>query len=108
VVGVIPYAGVDFAVYSTLRDVYTRRYPNTHPGVLTVFVCGAISSTCGQVVAYPLQLVRTRLQTQGTRSIRSDLSLSVMKYRSFLTIIISAISLVVVQGWPGDPCCTTE
>lgn len=65
VVGVIPYAGVDFAVYSTLRDVYTRRYPNTHPGVLTVFVCGAISSTCGQVVAYPLQLVRTRLQTQG-------------------------------------------
>jgi hypothetical protein len=74
VVGVIPYAGVDFAVYSTLRDVYTRRYPNTHPGVLTVFVCGAVSSTCGQVVAYPLQLVRTRLQTQGTRSIRPHVS----------------------------------
>jgi solute carrier family 25 phosphate transporter 23/24/25/41 len=65
VVGVIPYAGVDFAVYSSLRDVYTQRYPDKHPGVLTVFMCGALSSTCGQVVAYPLQLVRTRLQTQG-------------------------------------------
>jgi len=65
VVGVVPYAGVDFAVYSSLRDLYTRRYRDHHPGVFTVFCCGAVSSTCGQVVAYPLQLVRTRLQTQG-------------------------------------------
>jgi solute carrier family 25 phosphate transporter 23/24/25/41 len=32
------------------------------PGVLLLLACGTISSTCGQLVSYPLALIRTRLQ----------------------------------------------
>jgi len=35
------------------------------PGVATLLGFGALSSTAGQLVAYPLQLVRTRLQSAG-------------------------------------------
>lgn len=34
------------------------------PDVMTLLGFGALSSTCGQLVAYPLQLVRTKLQAQ--------------------------------------------
>ena len=32
--------------------------------MMTLLGFGALSSTCGQLVAYPLQLVRTKLQAQ--------------------------------------------
>jgi len=65
-VGVVPYAGIDLAVYETLKSFYLS-HTNTagSPGVLPLFLCGLTSSTCGQVVAYPLSLIRTRLQAQG-------------------------------------------
>ena len=35
-------------------------------GVVVPLACGTLSSTCGQLASYPLSLVRTRLQAQGT------------------------------------------
>ena len=65
VLGIIPYAGVDLAVYSSLKDWYVRLNPGSSPTVPILLACGAISSTTGQLVAYPFQLVRTKLQSQG-------------------------------------------
>ena len=36
-----------------------------HKGPLSVLLCGAVASLCGQTVSYPFQLVRTKLQAQG-------------------------------------------
>ena len=75
--GVIPYAGIDFAVYETLREVflylnmafgswmliiiivkshpfstcqmYMVRNPDVAPNMFAVMACGAISSSVGQV-----------------------------------------------------------
>lgn len=65
--GVIPYAGVDLALYFTLRAEYVRRWPaGGDPPPMAVLTMGAVSSLAGQTVAYPLQLARTRLQLLGS------------------------------------------
>uniref|UniRef100_G3X2T6 Solute carrier family 25 member 25 n=1 Tax=Sarcophilus harrisii TaxID=9305 RepID=G3X2T6_SARHA len=66
--GIIPYAGIDLAVYETLKNTWLQRYAvnSADPGVFVLLACGTISSTCGQLASYPLALVRTRMQAQAT------------------------------------------
>ncbi|CAJ0928630.1 unnamed protein product, partial [Mesorhabditis belari] len=61
--GIMPYAGIDLAMYETLRNRYLRDNPEmSEPSVMALLICGTVSSTCGQLASYPLALVRTRLQ----------------------------------------------
>jgi len=65
IMGIIPYAGCDLMIYETLKRWYTRNHCQSGDPPCTVMVtCAGISSTFGQIVAYPLALVRTRLQAQ--------------------------------------------
>ncbi|TMS08836.1 Calcium-binding mitochondrial carrier protein SCaMC-2-B [Larimichthys crocea] len=68
--GIIPYAGIDLAVYETLKNSWLQRYAtdSADPGVFVLLACGTTSSTCGQLSSYPLALVRTRMQAQGQNS----------------------------------------
>ncbi|XP_030581365.1 calcium-binding mitochondrial carrier protein SCaMC-3-like isoform X2 [Archocentrus centrarchus] len=65
--GIIPYAGIDLAVYETLKNAWLQRYcvNSADPGVLVLLGCGTVSSTCGQLASYPLALIRTRMQAQA-------------------------------------------
>ncbi|XP_033615415.1 calcium-binding mitochondrial carrier protein SCaMC-3 isoform X2 [Fukomys damarensis] len=67
VLGIIPYAGIDLAVYETLKNRWLQQCgrESANPGILVLLACGTISSTCGQIASYPLALVRTRMQAQG-------------------------------------------
>lgn len=67
VLGIIPYSGVDLALFYTLRAKWMASHPEATegPGVPVLLAFGAVSSTAGQLVAYPFQLVRTKLQAQG-------------------------------------------
>ncbi|CAI8599005.1 unnamed protein product [Vicia faba] len=69
VIGMIPYAGIDLAVYDTLKDM-SRRYiiHDNDPGPLIQLGCGTISGTLGATCVYPLQVIRTRLQAQSSNS----------------------------------------
>ncbi|XP_046845149.1 calcium-binding mitochondrial carrier protein SCaMC-2-like [Xenia sp. Carnegie-2017] len=64
--GIIPYAGIDLAVYETVKQAWLNYHKNesADPGVLVLLACGTISSTCGQLASYPLALIRTKLQAQ--------------------------------------------
>ncbi|KAM5238228.1 mitochondrial adenyl nucleotide antiporter SLC25A23 isoform 3-T3 [Ctenodactylus gundi] len=66
--GIIPYAGIDLAVYETLKNRWLQQYSreSANPGILVLLACGTISSTCGQIASYPLALVRTRMQAQAS------------------------------------------
>jgi len=65
--GIIPYAGIDLAVYETLKAYCIEKYveENKSPNALMLLGCGTFSSCCGQLAAYPLALVRTKLQSQA-------------------------------------------
>ncbi|BFZ20540.1 hypothetical protein BsWGS_23579 [Bradybaena similaris] len=69
--GIIPYAGIDLAIYETLKKLYMSKNKNKDPGILALLVCGTVSSTCGQLASYPLALVRTRLQAHSQTSSQS-------------------------------------
>ncbi|XP_068208078.1 mitochondrial adenyl nucleotide antiporter SLC25A24 isoform X2 [Palaemon carinicauda] len=63
--GIIPYAGIDLAIYETLKKTYIDHHAgNATPSIFVIIACGAFSSSCGQIASYPLALVRTRLQAQ--------------------------------------------
>jgi solute carrier family 25 phosphate transporter 23/24/25/41 len=65
ILGIIPYAGIDLAVYETLKKKYLKTHSNLEqPSFWMLLACGSVSSTLGQMCSYPLALVRTRLQAQ--------------------------------------------
>lgn len=70
VIGVIPYVGLNFAVYETLKDILTKNKTfglsdGSELNVVTKLACGAAAGTVGQTVAYPLDVVRRRMQMVG-------------------------------------------
>ncbi|XP_036324988.1 calcium-binding mitochondrial carrier protein SCaMC-2-like [Rhagoletis pomonella] len=61
-IGIVPYAGIELAVYETLRNYFQKG--SEEKNSLLVLLCGSISSALAQIVTYPCSLVRTRLQAQ--------------------------------------------
>uniref|UniRef100_A0A671P2G4 Calcium-binding mitochondrial carrier protein SCaMC-3-like n=1 Tax=Sinocyclocheilus anshuiensis TaxID=1608454 RepID=A0A671P2G4_9TELE len=93
--GIIPYAGIDLAVYETLKNAWLQRYcmGSADPGVLVLLGCGTVSSTCGQLASYPLALIRTRMQAQGENA--NEMITSHLLLPFFLKHIVSH------EGVPG-------
>ncbi len=67
ILGSVPYVGIDFAVYDTLKRHIPRKEDGTLPTVHTL-AAGALAGSIGQTVAYPIDLVRRRLQVQTVSS----------------------------------------
>ncbi|XP_034480379.1 calcium-binding mitochondrial carrier protein SCaMC-3 isoform X2 [Drosophila innubila] len=73
ILGILPYAGIDLAVYETLKRRYIASHDNNEqPSFLVLLACGSTSSALGQLCSYPLALVRTRLQAQAAETIGSQ------------------------------------
>uniref|UniRef100_A0A8C5CW66 EF-hand domain-containing protein n=1 Tax=Gadus morhua TaxID=8049 RepID=A0A8C5CW66_GADMO len=68
ILGIIPYAGIDLAVYESLKNAWLANYAkdSANPGILVLLGCGTMSSTCGQLTSYPLALIRTRMQAAAS------------------------------------------
>ncbi|RYR02616.1 hypothetical protein Ahy_B06g081417 isoform B [Arachis hypogaea] len=70
VIGVVPYVGLNFAVYESLKDWLVKSNPfglvqDSELSVTTRLACGAAAGTVGQTVAYPLDVIRRRMQMVG-------------------------------------------
>lgn len=57
VLGIMPYSGLDLTINSILRDKskeYYQKHYNTEPGVVSLLLCGMVSSTVAMVATYPI------------------------------------------------------
>lgn len=64
--GVIPYAGVSFCTYDSLKKFYFEKLDNNQqviPKPLASLLFGASAGLLGQSSSYPLDIVRRRMQT---------------------------------------------
>ncbi|XP_053446534.1 calcium-binding mitochondrial carrier protein SCaMC-1-like [Nycticebus coucang] len=66
--GIIPYAGLDFAVYEILKNYWIEHYSrnSVNPGIMILLGCSTLSHTCGQLASFPMNLLRTRMQAKAT------------------------------------------
>lgn len=48
IIGIIPYAGIDLAVYETLKNQYLKSYEYEQPSFWVLLACGSVSSTLGK------------------------------------------------------------
>ncbi|KAI5067056.1 hypothetical protein GOP47_0017584 [Adiantum capillus-veneris] len=72
IIGMIPYMGLDFVVYESLKDWLVKRNIESKPeenvdlSVLTKLGCGASAAgIVGQTMAYPLDVALRRMQMVG-------------------------------------------
>lgn len=63
--GIVPYAGISFFTYETLKKLYSDifREKKLHP--LHRLLFGACAGLFGQSATYPLDIIRRRMQTDG-------------------------------------------
>ncbi|KAK4047617.1 hypothetical protein OIV83_005275 [Microbotryomycetes sp. JL201] len=64
-VGVFPYSAIDMSTFEGIKLAYTK-WSGTEPGVVGSLAFGALSGGIGATSVYPLNVIRTRLQAQGT------------------------------------------
>jgi len=72
----VPYVGLNFAVYESLKDWLIKSKPlglveDSELSVVTRLACGGAAGIVGQTVAYPLDVIRRRMQMVGWKDASS-------------------------------------
>jgi len=96
VIGVIPYAGLNFAVYETSKAYLAMHHDYSSEADLNTVEklgCGALAGACGQTVAYPFDVARRRLQVsgwQGVKELHADHGQAV-KYNGMIDCFVRTV-----------------
>ncbi len=64
VIGVIIYQGISFSLYTKTKEMMKELDPSQYQKWYVDFVLGALSAV-GQIIAYPLDILRKRMQGQA-------------------------------------------
>ncbi|KAG8003564.1 Mitochondrial coenzyme A transporter SLC25A42 [Nibea albiflora] len=75
ILGVIPYAGITFFTYETLKKLHSEKTKRSQPYPYERLAFGACAGLIGQSASYPLDVVRTsqgEAEDWGTQSRRRD------------------------------------
>ncbi|XP_036970554.1 mitochondrial coenzyme A transporter SLC25A42-like [Acanthopagrus latus] len=86
ILGVIPYAGITFFTYETLKKLHTEKTRRSQPYPHERLAFGACAGLIGQSASYPLDVVRRRMQTAGVTG------------SSYVTILGTMRAIVLQEG----------
>ncbi|GAA5852268.1 hypothetical protein JCM9279_002483 [Rhodotorula babjevae] len=89
-IGVFPYSAIDMSTFEGIKLAYTN-WAGEEPGIAGSLCFGAISGGVGASSVYPLNLVRTRLQAQGTPA----------HPQTYLGVRDAATKCYQREGWRG-------
>jgi solute carrier family 25 protein 16 len=68
ILGMIPYAGVSFLTYGTLKRYAPDLFPDFAKRKTSMdLACGAIAGAVSQTASYPFEVVRRRMQVGGAK-----------------------------------------
>lgn len=62
ILGIIPYAGVSFFVFESSKQFLRRKTNSKNLSSIQIFLSGLFAGAMGQTVAYPLDVIRRRMQ----------------------------------------------
>lgn len=77
--GVVPYAGLSFFTYESLKKLHAEHSGRTQPYTFERLAFGACAGLIGQSASYPLDVVRRRMQTAGVTGHTYGTILSTMR-----------------------------
>lgn len=100
-VGMFPYAAIDLFMFESLKKAVIkrnmrlnpqcRREEDALPNSFTLALMGGFSGAIGASAVYPLNLLRTRLQSQGTKG----------HPRTYTGIVDVTRQTIRGEGWRG-------
>ncbi|XP_046570840.1 LOW QUALITY PROTEIN: mitochondrial coenzyme A transporter SLC25A42-like [Haliotis rubra] len=72
ILGSIPYSGISFFTYETLKKLHAEYAKGKDPSPVERLSFGAVAGLLGQSASYPLDIVRRRMQTAGVTGHSKD------------------------------------
>ncbi|KAI1882644.1 hypothetical protein AGOR_G00237010 [Albula goreensis] len=102
ILGVVPYAGLSFFTYETLKKLHAERSGRSQPYSYERLAFGACAGLIGQSASYPLDVVRRRMQTAGvtghTYSTISGTMREIVAEEGFVRGLYKGLSMNWVKG----------
>ena len=103
--GIVPYAGLSFLTYESCKSAYRHSTNGQEPSSLHRMAFGACAGFVGQSATYPLDIVRRRMQTDGThgkpnpeyRTIFSTMS-SILRHEGLINGLYKGLSMNWLKG----------
>jgi len=81
--------GIQLATYDATKHYLASLRASNKPTQLDFFFCGAFAGSTAQTVAFPIELIRRRMQTQGFTPGAS--ATDAKKYRNFLHCLFTVV-----------------
>lgn len=82
--GIVPYAGLAFGTFETLKMMVSQHYGSETVTAGQRLGCGALAGFVAQSLTYPLDIVRRRMQTDGMHALLETGKPGQRKYSSIL------------------------
>eukprot|EP01132_Coremiostelium_polycephalum_P005859 gene5859-7288_t len=98
--GILPYGGISFSTFETLKKHAPQRFRNENGSLVDIykFCIGGFSGGLAQTVSYPLDVIRRRMQTKGYGDGRVEINLNHSTLRSMYIIAKNEGFLSLYKG----------